>query len=183
MATIHRRSLLMTALLLAATFAYVAAFLLRFEFALPRSMAREFRLGLLIFIPAKALVFFIFRLHENKWKLVSVFDLYQTVIANIAGSALAVAVTVLTAGTTFPRSIYAMDAALCVLATAGLQFSVRVYREVFAPRRADKDASKTILIYGAGTAGVMLAKEIRSRAKLGFVSADFSTTTNRRRAP
>ena len=131
MFSIRRRDLLMLPLLLSAALAYTSAFLLRFEFALPTSVEGLFRLGLFIFIPAKGMAYWIFRLHANRWRLVSLFDLYRIVLANITASALACLVTVSLVGGAFPRSIYVIDAALCILATAGIPFGVRLYWEEF----------------------------------------------------
>jgi FlaA1/EpsC-like NDP-sugar epimerase len=164
--TIQRRSLLLLPLVFAAAFAYVSAFLLRFEFVIPVSVEKLFLGGLCIFIPVKGIVFWMFRLHMSSWRLVSVFDLSRVVVANIVASTAAFVVTALVAGRAFPHSIYAIDAALCLLATAGIQCSVRLYREVFFPDAPERD-SRAILIYGAGAAGLMLAREFRSNVSLG----------------
>ena len=62
-------------------------------------------------------------------------------------------------GRTFPRSIYLLDLLLCFLATAGTRFLVRFLWE---STRAKGSRSKRVLIYGAGTAGVMLRKQLRT---------------------
>jgi FlaA1/EpsC-like NDP-sugar epimerase len=54
---------------------------------------------------------------------------------------------------------------------------VRLYWEVIVPDARESGGSKTILIYGAGAAGLMLGKEFRSNAKLrariaGFLDDD-----------
>ena len=167
----------MILLLLAVALSYAGAFWLRFEFALPSSVEVVFFLGLCIFIPLKGIVYWTFRLQSSRWRLVGLFDLYRLVIANITASALACVVTAAVAGLSFPRSIYILDAALCFLATAGIRFSVRLYREVFLLKAAENHCTKTILIYGAGEAGLMLGREIRSNAKLdtrivGFLDDD-----------
>jgi FlaA1/EpsC-like NDP-sugar epimerase len=163
----QRRNLLLLPLLLAAALAYTGAFLLRFDFALPSSVEGLFRLGLFIFIPIKCAVYWTFRLHVNRWRLVGLFDLFRIVLANVTASALACVAMVTIAGPAFPRSIYIIDAALCLLATVGIQLSVRVYWEVFVPNAAENGHSKSILIYGAGVAGLMFGREIRSSVKLG----------------
>src|SRR6202008_843604 len=120
------RALLVLPLLSAAMLAYIGAFLLRFEFSIPVNVQALFRLGLLIFIPAKALVFSAFRLHASRWRMAGMFDLQRIAMANLCASALAFIVTIGTAGAEFPRSIYIMDAALCFLATATIPFSIRL---------------------------------------------------------
>jgi len=61
--------------------------------------------------------------------------------------------------------------------TAGVVFSVRVYREVFLPEIRQDQERKSILIYGAGAAGFMLGREILSNSRLktnivGFLDDD-----------
>jgi len=173
----QRRSVLLIPLLSAAMISYTAAFFLRFEFALPQSMEGLFRLGFLIFLPLKAVSFWAFRLHTARWRMAGIFDLCRLTAANVTASAVAMSVTLMLAGAVFPRSIYILDAALCLLATAGIQLAVRAYWEVFMTRTAENGDTKAILIYGAGACGSMLAKEIRSNVKLktkvlGFIDDD-----------
>jgi FlaA1/EpsC-like NDP-sugar epimerase len=164
---ILRRALLVLPLLSAALLAYIGAFLLRFEFTLPLNVQSLFRLGLCIFIAAKALVFGAFRLHASRWRMAGMFDLQRIAMANFCASAVASITTFAVAGAAFPRSIYIMDAALCFLATATVPFSIRLYWEVLVPNTAGNRSSKAILVYGAGVAGSLLSKEIRSLSGLG----------------
>ena len=61
--------------------------------------------------------------------------------------------TVLAAiGTGFPRSVYAIDFCLCLLATVGLRLVSRAWFERTA-RRVSRRDRKRVLIYGAGAAG------------------------------
>ena len=174
----QRRYWLMLPLLLAAAGSYAFAFFVRFEFTVPDSMERSFGLGLLAFVVVKGLVFWSFRLHSSRWRLVGIYDLYRMLLANLTASILACAVTV-AAGPPIPISIYLADAAFCFLATAGMQVSVRAYWELFLPNASETDGTKIVLIYGAGAAGLMLAKEIRSNLSMktriaGYLDDDAS---------
>lgn len=173
MFSVWRRYVLLLALLFAVAFSCTAAFLLRFDFSLPRSQERLLILGMCVFVPVKGLVYWLFGLHASRWRLVSLFDLQRIALANAAGSVLACVGTVVALGPAFPRSVYIIDLAFCFLATAGLPFSVRLYWEVFLPNTRENDNLKPVLIYGAGVAGVTLAKEIRSNSKLGLEIAGF----------
>lgn len=177
MLKIQRRDLLLLPLLLAAVFAYTGAFLLRFDFTIPRSEQAMFRLGLCVFLPLKVLAYRASRLHAARWRWAGMLDLYRVLLANLAGSMMAFAATRAAAGAEFPRSIYVLDAALCLLGTAGIVIAARVYWEVFAPGARACSSAKAILIYGAGTAGSMLGKEIQSNPRLrtrilGFLDDD-----------
>ena len=169
--------LLLLPLVLAATIAYTLAFLLRFDFTIPRSVQGLFPLGLATFLAAKTVVFWSFRLHNSRWRLAGIFDLHRIAVANVTASVLACIATYLAAAPAFPRSVYVIDAALCFLATAGIPFGVRLYWEVFLPNAFESHTSKTILVYGAGVAGLMLSREIRANTDLktrvlGFLDDD-----------
>jgi FlaA1/EpsC-like NDP-sugar epimerase len=173
----QRRSLLLIPLLAAATVSYTAAFLLRFEFALPKSMEGLFRLGFFIFLPLKAASLWAFRVHTARWRMAGVIDLCRLTAANLTASALIIPVAVLIVGVELPRSVYILDAALCLLATAVIQLTVRAYWELFMLKAAENGHSKGTLIYGAGACGLMLGKEIRANLKLktkilGFLDDD-----------
>ena len=136
-----------------------------------------FRLGVCVFLPLKVVAYRAFRLHAARWRWAGMLDLYRVLLANIAGSVMAFVITRAVAGTQFPRSIYVLDAALCLLATAGIVIAARMYFEVLDPAARVSSSSKAILIYGAGTAGSMLGKEIQSNPRLrtkilGFLDDD-----------
>lgn len=173
MPTLKRRELLLLPLLTVAALSLIFAFLLRFEFTLQPPQRRLLVLGLCLFVPLKGLAFFGFRLHKSWWRVVGLFDLIRVALANLAGSAAACLVCSIAFGPAFPRSIYIMDALLCFLMSAGLQFSLRVYNEALTPRAVENDLQKQILIYGAGAAGLTLAKEIRSNTRLNARIAGF----------
>jgi FlaA1/EpsC-like NDP-sugar epimerase len=85
----------------------------------------------------------------------------------VVASAGFAAVVLLGIGTAFPRSIYIIDFVLCFLMTAGARFAVRLYIEGIRDR-SSKTGGKGLLIYGAGGAGRMLLREIRSNSSLGY---------------
>ena len=107
-------------LVAASALSLVAAFLLRFEFAIPASEIKFLELGLCIFVPVRCLVFCGFRLHRITWRLVSLVDVIRIAFANLAASILASTATIVLLGPAFPRSIYVLEGALCFLATVGL---------------------------------------------------------------
>jgi FlaA1/EpsC-like NDP-sugar epimerase len=150
-----------------------AAFLLRFEFAVSGLERRLLQTGLLVFVPAKAAAFYLFRLHQISWRLAGVFDLMRIACANLCASAAAAAMASFYIGPSFPRSIYIIDGALCFLATAAFPFSIRLYRELPLRSGRASGGQKSVLIYGAGAAGLTLVKEIRANPGLGMKIAGF----------
>ena len=169
----QRRELLLLPLVVAALTAYVGAFLLRFDFIIPAKEHALFRLGLLVFIPVKGATFSSYRLHAARWRWAGVADLNRVLLANLTASCIICPITRIMAGAAFSRSIYILDAALCLLLTSGVLLVARFYLEVFVPGVSFNGYSRTILIYGAGTAGSMLGKEIHSDPRLKTKIAGF----------
>jgi len=83
-------------------------------------------------------------------------------------------------GAEFSRSIYLLDLVLCFLLNAGARFTTRLWKEVFTPPHCAQGA-KGLLIYGAGVAGIALAREIRSNPKLGYRMVGFLDDDPRKR--
>ena len=167
----------MVPLLAAIVLSYAGAFLLRFEFALPGPVVRLFGVGLLLFVAVKVPTFWAGSLHIGDWNTASLFDVHRIALTNLIASGLASLITAVVVGPEFPRSVYVLDAILCFLSTAGMVFSVRLYREVVLPQTRNNDERKRILIYGAGVAGCMLGREILSNSRLkttivGFLDDD-----------
>ncbi len=144
-----------------------AAFLLRFDFSIPNFEIGHWMWAVAVIVPVKLTVFIIARLHRGWWRLVGMPDLIRVFTANVVGSALFSGAALFVWGHAFPRSIYFMDFLLCFLITAGARFAVRLYSELVVGEFSRKD--KRILIYGAGTAGITLMREVRANPAIGQV--------------
>jgi FlaA1/EpsC-like NDP-sugar epimerase len=173
MSILRRKEILLLPLMAGVLVSLLLAFLLRFEFTIPLSQRPILEIGVCLFIPAKGIVFYLFRLHRSWWHLVSLMDLPRIILANFCASLAACVITLLIVGPPFPKSIFIMDSVLCLLVIFALQFSVRVHREVLASKSFTNGKQKAILIYGAGSAGLTLAKEIRSNNMLGTKALGF----------
>jgi FlaA1/EpsC-like NDP-sugar epimerase len=147
-------------------FAGVSAFLLRFDFAIPKEYRERLLAGLCIWVIAKILAFQLFRLDRGWWRYVSVPDLLRVGYANVAGSAFGGIGIWLFAPRGFPRSIYFLDFLVCFIATAGIRLAARVLFE-FSGTLPQSETKRT-LIYGAGDAGVSLLREIRRNPALAY---------------
>ena len=152
-------------------FSGIAAFLLRFDFTIPKEYQAHLWAGLCIWAVAKVFVFQLFRLDRGWWRYVSVPDLLRVAYANLAGSALGGAGILLFAPPGFPRSIYFVDFLVCSITTAGVRLAVRIVSEFsrIVPRSEEKRA----LIYGAGDAGTSLLREIRQNPAMAYDVAGF----------
>ena len=152
-------------------FAGISAFLLRFDFAIPKTYRAHLLAGLCIWVIAKVLAFQLCGLERGWWRYVSVSDLLRVAFANLAGSALGGAGILLFAPRGFPRSIYFVDFLVCFIATAGVRLSARMLFEF--SRTVNRGVKKRALIYGAGDAGVSLLREIRQNPVLAYDIAGF----------
>jgi FlaA1/EpsC-like NDP-sugar epimerase len=137
-----------------------AAFQLRFDFAIPSSLAPAFRNALISAILLKLAVFEWAGFYRGLRRFVSIPDLYLVFVGNVIGSMLFGTVTTVWMGPQIPGSIFVMDAIICFVTTALIRFSVRICNEAF--REHSGHARTGILIYGAGAAGAELVREIHS---------------------
>lgn len=154
----------------------VAAFLLRFEFEIPAAERTLLFQSLGIALASKLVVFRLLGLERRSWRFASLSDLAGITRANLIGSAAFTMLTGVLVGRAFPRSIYLLDLLLCFLAIAGTRYLVRFLWETLSTRSAES-RSKRVLIYGAGTAGVMLRKHMRASSVtdaevVGFLDDD-----------
>ena len=144
------------------------AFLLRFDFSIPKTVTSLLYPGLAIALAVKMTVFQLTRHHRRWWwRFVDMVDLYRLFKANALASLAFTAVTAILIGPRFPRSIYCLDFLICFLLTAAVRFSVRLYTEGVVKGQS-KNGGKGVLIYGAGEAGAMLLREIRSNPRLRY---------------
>ena len=151
----------------------VAAFLLRFDFRLPLVYRRYLVYALPIWILVKIAVFYAAKLDRGLWRYVSVADLARVVVGNVTASAISCIVIRLIAPSGFPRSIYVLDLMCCVLVTSGLRIMTRIVFELTSDARSSKSAKKRALIYGAGSAGIVLMREIRHNPRLPYRPCGF----------
>src|SRR5712692_6576055 len=163
----HRRILIGLCHLSTIGLSLMAAFLLRFDFSIPRAETPLLYRGLWIALLLKTLAFQFAGLDRGWWRFVGMPDVSRILLANAAGSLSLAAATRLLLGPRFPRCVYFIDSLLCLLATAGMRFVVRLYSETVVGELA-KTGEKGLLIYGAGTAGRTLLREIRSNPALGY---------------
>src|SRR5256885_2319664 len=145
----------------------VTAFLLRFEYAIPRVEIPHLLGGLAMALGVKLAVFYFSRSERGGWRYSGIADLYQLLRANLISSAAFTLVAIAVYGWAFPRSVYCIDFLLCFLAMAGARVGVRMYHESMAGG-ASAAPTRNVLIYGAGSAGMALLREIRSNPAIGW---------------
>lgn len=157
--------------------AFLASFLLRFDFRIPAEFQPYFWQGLVVVVVVKPLVFLVSGLYKNLWMYATLQDGIEIVKVVTASSIIsAFVVMYLRHFTPYPRSIFLLDGILLLSLVVASRLVWRVYREmVVLPRRASH--SQRTLIIGAGEAGSLLLKEIRRQphatySVCGFVDDD-----------
>lgn len=150
----------------------VVAFALRFDFSLPKVCLPYIVVALPVWVAVKSLAFHFANIDRLGYRYVSVVDAYRMLWANIAASAVSFPVIAVLSPSGFPRSIYLIDLIISITATTGLRATVRLIAESAQSAQGSQPGRRT-LIYGAGDAGVTLAREIRNNPRLAYEVSGF----------
>ncbi len=154
------------------TFAYGMAYLLRFEFSLPPEYLRILRHTIPVVLLSKAVAFLAFGLFQGWWRYVSMRDILPIAGGCTLGSLLFWGVDLfLMPGIAVPRSIYAIDWGLTLMTVLGARYFIRFGREILGRNR--RESERRVLVVGAGSAGMMIVREIRENPGLGMIEIGF----------
>lgn len=152
--------------------AYLFAFLLRFEFAIPVAYRATIRETILLLLLAKAIGFRSFGLFQGWWRYVSIRDIFPVAAGCLTGTALfAGAVYLLWGPYHVPRSVYVLDFGITLLMVLSARFLIRMGREAFG--RSLGEFTRRVLIVGAGATGQMIAREIQGNPALGMIAVGY----------
>lgn len=165
---IHRALLLVFADALIILTSYLLALLLRFDFiytSIPKEYIQNYLVAMPFWIISTVVVFYICRLYHSIWRLASVSELrmilntFAALAAVYAGGAWFIRLNM-------PMSWYFIGYVVSFCLTTGMRFSYRLIRfyrnrHVSAVQKSDR-----IMIIGAGSAGQILIKELRSSDKV-----------------
>ncbi len=157
------RPLLFLAQAVICVISVMAAFVLRFDSAIPLYYRPAFRFALLVWPLCKLIVFWVGGLSRGWWRYVSLPDMIRLSLGNVAASIFITVVTAAFGPAGFPRSTFVIDFLVCLLVTSATQVSRRIHWEMSQSRMRGAAVDRT-LIYGAGNAGVSLLREIRQNA-------------------
>ena len=178
---IYRNRLLvifiMTSLIIVSSL--LLAYAIRFDFSIPSSYWSRIATLIPAVLVIKLAIFWKFGCFRGWWRYVSMPDLVQIVKASFLGSTVFVVYAVLVYRLDqIPRSVLILDGVFCFLVISGIRFATRAFREHYLPLRQGTELQKTrTLIVGAGDAGRLIAREVRSNLQLdldviGFIDDD-----------
>jgi FlaA1/EpsC-like NDP-sugar epimerase len=149
------------------------AWLLRFDFWIPRELSALFLRGLFVVLATKGMIFCVLQPRlDPRSRFFGFSDAVGLLRQNLLASTVACAVVYCVIGREFPRSVLCLDFLVCLLASGGAQFALRWAEETIKTRQSSS-CGKGLLIYGAGVAGIALAREIRGNPALGYRALGF----------
>ena len=140
----------------------VLAFELRFDFVVPVNYLRPMEAALCVWVVAQSAAFLAAKVDHGNWRYTSAHDAVRIVLADSAGSLLGGLILLLLLGPWgIPRSAYILDWLLSCLFVLGGRLAVRLLVTTQRlPRGTASDRIRT-LIYGAGSAGLALLRELQ----------------------
>ena len=153
--------------ILAAAFAWLAAYWLRFNLEMPPEFQAAVLSTLLWVVPLQAVVFWHFGLYRGIWRFASLPDLKRIVLAvGVAALLIPVVLILFRVSDVVPRSVLILDPLLLLVVMGGSRLAYRAWREhrlasVLHP------SSRPVLVAGAGSAADFLLREV-ARNPAGF---------------
>ncbi len=156
------------------------ALLLRVEnFSEPAKFALPLFVFTLASVPIKLAIFNAFHFYNRYWRYASVDEVVTLIMATSSSGLLCVILFfgvlkptgLITLG--FPGSIPFIDGILTMVVIGGIRLSIRLVYTFNKRGKIDVD-TKNVLIVGAGVAGSMIVKELRSNPQLGLEPVAFA---------
>jgi FlaA1/EpsC-like NDP-sugar epimerase len=143
-----------------AAFVWIAAYLLRFNFAIPPEHLGYMLQSILWVISLQGAVFVMYGLYRGVWRFASVSDLKRILYAVGSAAVLVAALLfMMRSSIVIPRSVLILDPLLLMLLMGGSRFIYRAWKEHSLYGIAQSQGKPT-LILGAGEAAVALLKDL-----------------------
>ncbi|WP_321796398.1 nucleoside-diphosphate sugar epimerase/dehydratase [Caballeronia sp. J97] len=139
---------------------WIAAYLLRFNGAVPHDFRQGAFHALLWVVPVYAIVFRVFGLYRGMWVFASLPDLMRISKSIVVGALVVMVGAVMSQPTPIiPRSVLIVAPLLLFLAMGGARALYRAGKEFYLYGGL-VGQGKPVIVLGAGTAGAMLAREL-----------------------
>ena len=153
--------------ILAASCAWLGAYWLRFNLAVPSEFQAAALSTLLWVVPLQAAVFWRFGLYRGIWRFASLPDLKRIVLAvGLAALLIPLVLVLFRVSAIVPRSVLILDPLLLVILMGGSRLAYRAWKEHRLTGMLHPD-SKPVLVAGAGSAADFLVREL-ARNPAGF---------------
>lgn len=175
MATYTRKIFLAFIDCLIITIGLFFALLIRFDGSIPEYYINVYFRSFAVFVAINEIIFYVFRLYKSLWQYASINELMQIFVSTLFGTA-ACFLFGLILDMQFPDSVYFIFWLITLLLIGGIRFSYRALRRIrrqgiiIHKKESSKEARdiKRVMVIGAGEAGSMVIKEMRSHKELGY---------------
>ena len=152
---------------LAAAFAWLAGYWLRFNLSVPPEFQTAAFSTLLWVVPLYAVVFWRFGLYRGIWRFASLPDLKRIVLAiGVAALLIPMVLTLFRVNAVVPRSVLILSPLLLIVIMGGSRLAYRAWKE-HRLTSVLRPSSKPVLVAGAGSAADFLLREL-ARNPAGF---------------
>ena len=153
--------------ILAALFAWLGAYWLRFNLDVPAEFQAAALTTLVWVVPLQAVAFWRFGLYRGIWRFASLPDLKRIVLAiGLAALLIPLVLVLFGVSAVVPRSVLILDPLLLVILMGGSRMAYRAWKEHRLASVLHPD-SKPVLVAGAGSAADFLLREL-ARNPSGF---------------
>jgi FlaA1/EpsC-like NDP-sugar epimerase len=164
--------------------AYLGAFLLRFDGVIPAEYLVNYPVFAVSVTVITVFVYYIFGFYRKMWQYASIREMYNVLLGVTAASLVVIAAAYIfiypeSAMKPMPRSIYPIAWLLNLVFTGSSRFGLRLFREYRNGNGNNGESAaapvnpKRALIIGAGEAGAMVAREMRSHPTLALTPVGF----------
>jgi FlaA1/EpsC-like NDP-sugar epimerase len=162
----------------AAAIAWSLAYLLRFNFELPRAFAIELKHTIVWVVLIQLIIFWRFKLYRGIWRYASTTDLRRIFLAVLLSAAVVpLTFLMLRLDLVIPRSVMVINPLLLILMMGGSRFAYRMWKE-HGLYGGFKLTGEPVLVLGAGDAAANLAKELVKKGDwrlVGILDDDTNT--------
>lgn len=150
--------------------AYLVPLALRFEGGIPSEYWRSFWLLLPAIAGLHLASNLLFGLYGEMWRYASVEEARRVVLSGIAAGGLVIAGDMLLPDRPLPLSVVMLGAILSLIGFGAVRFQSRLFA---FKRRTGSEHVRRVLLVGAGQAGAMVSKDLRTNRHLGLRPVGF----------
>ena len=146
--------------IVAAAIAWIVAYLLRFNFAIPSEFESEMFAIAGWVVMLQITVFVTFGLYRGVWRFASVSDLKRILLAvGFSAVLLSALFFMVKTDVVIPRSVLVLDPLLLILIMGGSRFAYRAWKEHLLYGMTLKQG-EPVIVLGAGDAAIALVKDL-----------------------
>ncbi|KAB3529699.1 nucleoside-diphosphate sugar epimerase/dehydratase [Alkaliphilus serpentinus] len=147
----------------------IISFIIRFDGALSSNVAsvyiEVYKENAITLTLIKIVIFYVFGMYKNLWKYASIEEMVQIVLTSFTANA-GITTYMFITEQRLPRSIYILAFLLDIILIGGIRLSIRATRGFKEGFFLKNKEYKRVMIVGAGQAGAMVIKELKSHDDL-----------------